>query len=242
MRTLKDSWKPLFTFGILSALLVAGPAQAVPHFLIDSEDQWNDAMAGGHVEPVLPSEWTDYMDQWNLYLEEGDPYPSNMFSSANLYVWGGGGSGGTEPEDAGLVMVWDDYNGPGSYSSAWKWDYGVDPDLSNSIINVTVTAPDFVNVVSFGVRSGAWNGPIRAWAWNVGPGGPIFPWTPTQITIDMTQVGVTAATPVATSYMNNPGFNPANSLFFIFDENVLWNWVGDPCDVPVPPPGHRSEP
>ena len=237
MRTLKDSWKPVFAVGILTVLLVAGQSWAEPHFLIDSEDQWNDAAAGGHVQPVMPSEWTDYMDQWSLYLEEGDPYPSNMFSSANLYVWGGGGGGGADPEDAGLVMVWDDYDGPGSYSSAWKWDYGVDPDLSNSIINVTVTAPDFVNVVSFGVRSGMWNGPVRAWAWNVGPGGPILPWTPTQITIDMTQIGVGAATPVATSYMNNPGFNPANSLFFIFDENVLWNWVGDPCDVPVPPPG-----
>jgi len=53
----------------------------------------------------------------------------------------------------------------------------VGPDLSNAIITVTVTAPQFdlngnqINAVSFGIQD--INGLVRAWYWNVGQAGPI---------------------------------------------------------------------
>jgi hypothetical protein len=129
----------------------------------------------------------------------------------------------------------------GSYCSAWKFDYLKDPDLSNCIITVVVTAPQFgasgqINQVSFGLQNAPVpGGPIRAWYWNcgaAGSGAPITWGVPTQIKIDTTQVGVAAATPVATAYANNPAFNLQNVQWLIVDENG--NWVGGPNPVPAP--------
>ncbi len=217
-------------------------ARATPYFLIDSESEWRDALASGRVEPMAPTQWSNYMQQWSMFLSEGDPYPPNVFvppilPQGELYVYGGGGGGGVYPEDAGLVMVWQPQLSGGQYSSAWKYDYGLDPDLSNCTISVTVTAPQFdalgsqINVVSFGIMDAA--GAIRSWFWNCGPAGPI-PWNvPTPITINTALVGLGAATPPANGYANNPAFNIVNSMSFIVDENAVW--VGGP--MPVPPPG-----
>ncbi|MGB9623974.1 MAG: hypothetical protein ACPMAQ_03865, partial [Phycisphaerae bacterium] len=100
------------------------------------------------------------------------PYPTTTFVPAivpqgELYVYGGGGGGGGYPEDAGLVMVWGSTPTiPGAYASAWKYTYLLDPDLSNAIIMVTVTAPLWgatgqVLNVSFGIQD--INGAIRSW-------------------------------------------------------------------------------
>ncbi|MCO6436421.1 MAG: hypothetical protein J5J06_04980 [Phycisphaerae bacterium] len=131
-----------------------------------------------------------------------------------------------------------------SLSSAWRYDYGTGPlaqgpvDLSNAIVTVSVTAPQFdmmgnqINAVSFGVQDV--NGLIRSWQWSVGAApAPIQWWVPTTITIDLTQVGVTAATPTASGYASAAGFNIQQSQFFVVDENAAW--VGGP--TPIPPPG-----
>jgi hypothetical protein len=219
--------------------LIGTPHTSSGHFLIDSEEEWEEGLSSGHVHPLVQLEWGDYMDQWNLHKEEGDPYPTNTFKPASLYVYGGGGGGGLNPEDAGLVMAWGELSDPdGSYSSAWEYDYLLDPDLSNSTITVTVTPPQFtpipppgvqVNAVSFGIRD--INGNIRSWWWSCPA--PI-PWNgPTTIKIDTSKVGVAAATPVATGFANNPAFNIKNSQFFIVDENFQWIFG----QMPVPPPG-----
>jgi len=196
------------------------------------------------IEPMYPPEWSDYMMQWSMFLVAGEPYPSSPFippilPQGELYVYGGGGGGGTHPEDAGLVMVWGP-TAPGEYASAWKYEYGLDPDLTNTIITVTVTAPQWgitgqVNNVSFGIQDAV--GAIRSWQWQCGPGKPI-PWNmPTTIMIDPMVAGVAAATPAASGFMNNPGFNLTQSLVFIVDENA--QWVGGP--LPVPPPGGQVQ-
>ncbi|MDO8588017.1 MAG: GEVED domain-containing protein [Armatimonadota bacterium] len=233
-------WLSALLFLAMTLVLATG-AFGRPYFLIDSEQQWGEALGQLKVIPMTESEWNDpqngYMKQWNdpSNEREGPPYPPNRFSPPELYVYGGGGGGGY-PEDAGLVMVWQPQL-PGDYSSAWKYNYGTDPNLNNCTINITVTAPQFdmfgnqMNVVSFGIQDAA--GFIRAWYWNCGGANPI-PWnTPTTISINTALIGVAAATPVASAYVNNPGFNLANSLFFIVDENA--QWVGGP--TPVPPPG-----
>lgn len=228
------SWRTLRVAAVLAAFAWMAPsAIADPNFVLETEGEWNSAMATARIEPVIPPEWDDYMMQWGTGLVDGDPYPPNDFIGPQLYVWGGGGGGGADPEDAGLVMTWGNPGGPlpdGSYSSAWDYVYGADPDLSNSVITITVTAPDFINVVSFGIKDML--GRYRAWYWFVGPAASIQPWTPTAITINTSKIGLIAATPTADAYMNTLGFDITQTVSFIVDENA--NWVGA---IGVPPPG-----
>jgi hypothetical protein len=219
------------------ALWTLTPVCSSPYFLIDSETEWNAALSLGRITAMEPVQWQDYMIQWINFLQEGEPYPTNTFLPPELYVWPGGGGGGLNPEDAGLVMVWRPM-APGSYSSAWRYEYGLDPDLTGCTINITVTAPQFsplgnqVNNVSFGIQDAAGN--IRSWHWNCGPGAPI-PWnTPTQITINPMVLSVNAATPAASGFANNPMFNIAQSMNFIVDENAKWV-----AQQGVPPPGQQ---
>jgi hypothetical protein len=187
-------------------------------------------------------DWEYYMFEWQHFVEEGEPYPDDPFVPAvppdgDLYVYGGGGSGGTDPCDAGLVMYWG--NSEGDYSSAWKFDYLLDPDLSNCTISVAVTAPSGINQVSLGLQNPPIpGGPIRAWYWNCGAGGsgaPIIWDTPTVITIDTSQTGVVAASPAASAYMNNPGFTLKKVQWLIVDEDA--NWVGGGTPAPAPGTG-----
>ena len=224
---------------LAAAIMPAAIALADPHFLIDSLSEWQEAMREGKIRAMTSAEWGDYMDQWEAYLREGQPYPPNAFRppmipTGDLYVYGGGDEG--YPDDAGLVMVWQPpATIPGNYSSCWRYDYQVDPDLSNVTITVTATPKQFgatgqINVISLGIED--INGNIRAWYWNCGPGG--LPWNaPTTITINTAVAGVAAASPTADAYMSNPGVNLANAQFLLFDENV--QWVGGP--YPAPPPG-----
>ncbi len=223
---------------VLAVLGLAKPAAGTPYFLLETEEEWSQALSSGHVEPVTVPEWQDYMSQWSAYREEGEPYPSHAFLPAmpptgELYVWGGGGGGGLEPEDAGLVMVWGLPSVPdGSYSSAWRYNYGLDPNLTNCTITVTVTPPPSINVVSFGIQDAA--GAIRAWYWNVGAAGPFLPGIPNTVTINTSMLGIGATTPVASAFANNPLFDITQAMSFIFDENS--NWVGS-VGVPVPGSG-----
>ena len=222
-----------------------------PYHRIASQQEWEYALSNGRVYAMEPQDWEYYMLQWQIYKEEGPAYPDSTFLQARppegrLYVYGGGGGGGGgayDPCDAGLVMGWGYQGMPlGSYCSAWKFDYLKDPDLSNCIITVVVTAPKSdvngvqINQVSFGLQNAPVpGGPIRAWYWNcgaAGSGAPITWGVPTQITIDTTKVGVAAATPVATAYASNPAFNLQNVQWLIVDENG--NWLGG---SPPPAPG-----
>jgi hypothetical protein len=98
-----------------------------------------------------------------------------------------------------------------------------------------VTAPQWsflnpgnqINNVSFGLGNppmGA--GPVRSWSWACGlvatPATPIAWGTPTTLTIDTSQTGMTAATPTATGYTNNVGFNIQNVTWMCVDENGTW--------------------
>ena len=228
---------------VAGCLVAAGPALANKELLLDTETDWLEGLSGGNLEGMTPSEWADYKVQWDSFVEEGnEPYPDDTFVPPTLYVWGGGGEGNLAPNDAGLVMYWDTNTLPdGNYCSAYMYDFMVDPDLRNCTITVTVTAPQFslnpphsqINQVSLGLQNmPAGVGPIRAWYWNCGVGKPI-PWnTPTTITIDLSKTGVTAATPIASSYVNNPAFNLATVQFIIVDEGGVW--VGGAVNAPKP--------
>ncbi len=219
--------------------VIAGAPCAKGQFLIDSQEEWQKAMVR-NIRPMDPNDWSEYMNFWAQHRKDGSPYPENTFMPAQLWVYGGGGGGGLDPNDAGLVMFWGDQTPPlpplpsGNYATGFKFEYGEDPSLVNSTITITVTPPQFgptgqVNAVSFGIVDGA--GLRRSWWWSCPA--PI-PWNvPTTIAINTAIAGVAAATPVATGYANAPGFNLANSISFIVDEN--FQWIGGP--QPVPPPG-----
>ncbi|MCK5000187.1 MAG: hypothetical protein KAS23_11650, partial [Anaerohalosphaera sp.] len=229
--------KRFLLMALLLCVSVGTVVAGSPFFSIQGGMEWQDALENGQVQPVMPHDWDEYMVQWDQFLVEGDPYPQNDFIPCELYVH----SGPSSDLGEGLVMAWGNDNQPdGSFSSAWEYDYGVDPDLSNCTITISVLAPQFsnttgsqINAVSFGMKD--MNGNIRSWHWAVGPASSTAPikWgVPTTITINTAVPGVAAANPVATGYMNNPGFNITLVQWFIVDENA--NWVGGPANVPPP--------
>ncbi len=229
---------------VVGCFVTAGPAFANKEFLLDSLGDWNDVLSGGSIYGLDPSAAAEYQSQWELYTEEGNSYPNDtIFLSPELYVYGGGGSWidpctaeeYNYPNDVGLVMTWGDACTPaGSYWGAFMYDYGVDPDLRNCTITVSVRAPSWVTQVSLGLQNPPLvGGPIRSWNWNCGPGQPI-PWgILTTITIDLSKTGMAAATPTASGYANNLLFSLATVQWIIVDENAQWV-PGSPQNVPPP--------
>jgi hypothetical protein len=175
------------------------------------------------------------MGEWKKYTEEGKTYPSTKFLPATLYAYKGDGlEPDPDPDTAGgLIMAWGDENLPtGSYASAWKYDYQVDPDLSTAVITLTVYPPNGITQVSFGIQD--INGNTRSWYWNVGPG-QTLPWNVgTPMVIHPGQWGLNATNPPADGFMNNPGFDITTSQYFIADENGAI--IGG--QVPIPPGGN----
>ena len=260
MGTLK--LKLLFVCIVVGCLVaVPGTAFASPYFSLLTEEDWGEAEYE-NIQPMEPTEWSDYMDQFNNPNNlEGEPYPETTFVPAQLYVYGGGGedpcTGYQYPNDAGLVMAWGD---PcmlkGQYASAWEFEYGEDPDLSNSSVTIQVEPPCGITTISVGLKD--INGRIRSWRWNVAAAGVPPPPLPVgtlqcspdaaglpvrhTITINLAQTGVTAANPQAASYSNYnsppnppPAFNIKNVQSFVYDEDanfVATSWV--------PPPGQTD--
>ena len=121
------------------------------YILIDSQQEWQEALDSAwpreFIRPMSPVEWDQYVMQWEdpCNTIEGVPYfvpyPDTEFLPPELYVFEGDESS-EDPNDAGLVMKWGDDTTPdGNYASAWHYDYGQDPDLSNCIITVTRHGP-----------------------------------------------------------------------------------------------------
>lgn len=256
-------YSPMGTQGIQPCpaqtdILIGEPVKAQAGVYINGFGEWSHALEGQSpdpgIRPMSMTQWEQYMQYWNNpdSEKEGEPYPKTTFvpcdkeyGSGLLYVWPGdpgGGGGGGGIQDAGLVMAWLPLNSvmqPGEYASAWRFDYGWDPDLTNCTIQVTVTPPappagsaSHINVVSFSIVD--IGGRMRTWWWAVPAAIPLG--VPTTVTINTALVGINAATPVATGYMNAPGFDLTKSQFFDVDENFRYVFG----QQPVPPPGQQQ--
>jgi len=215
----------------------------LPYLFLDLYNDWINALQEGLVRAMTLEEGEGYLWQWNPDNQkvevEGEPYPQDPFIPSELLVYEGGGSGELEPNDAGLVMAWG--NSEGSSTSAWVVKYDEDPDFTNCIITLVVTAPQWamlnpgtqINKVSFGLGNPpAGTGPVRSWSWDCGPGKTI-PWnTPTVLKIDTSKTGMTAATPKADGYTNNLAFNLTTVTWLCVDENGTW--IGGPNPAPGP--------
>jgi len=243
-----ETWEPILN---QTDYLIGELGKCKPTFLLDSQIEWQEALEGlppnARIRPMFESEWDNYMEQWEMAdpcgYGEGAPYLEGDFDAnfcpAGLYVYEGGGEGGAEPNDAGLVMYWgsDAFSGPENnenYASAYTWDFGMDPDLRNSTIRVSVTPPSQCNItaVSFAIQD--INGNRRSWWWSVPAAIPYD--VPTTVVINTAVTGTGATTPQATGYMNTPGFNLAQSQFFDVDEN--FNYIFGLLQVP--PPGQLT--
>jgi hypothetical protein len=252
----------LYPYPHRTEFLLGTPEKCKATFLIEEYNDWEESLMSerpyANIRPMSMTHWQQYMDYWHSSgtEKEGEPYPSTTFvpcvdldgvgdPDGMLYVWGGGGGGGGGAlEDAGLVMAWkyDPTVAEGNYASAWEYDYGQDPDLRNCTIQVTVTPPappppppvikSHINAVSFSIVDVA--GRMRTWWWSVPAAIPLG--IPTTVKINTAIQGVNATTPVATGYMNVPGFNLAQSQFFDVDENFKYIFQ----QYPVPPPGQQQ--
>ena len=203
-----------------------------PYVAINSVGQWQAVLQEGRVLPVETAEWARYMMQWSQYRDPGSPpYPSHSFAAPELVAMSGDicGTDNRLPS-SGLLMMWASPSIPaGSYSSAWKYRYPQDPDLTNVIITVTVNPPCAgINVVSLGLVDV--NGNIRAWYWNVPGALPCG--VASAVSVDTSVAGAGAATPVATAYASNPAFDITQVETVLFDENCQWV-----AGAGVPPPG-----
>jgi hypothetical protein len=209
--------------GILDLL---PPQEVRTSFMLNSLEEWMEAYNQGFIEPVTPDEWTDYIDGWYdpCYISEGNDYPSDTeFISPQLYVWEPNEPDPCYPEDAGLVMSWGDpaaYTEGEDYASAWNYNYPLDPDISKSVITVTVTPPSAsnINAVSFSMTDQA--GLMRSWWWSVPS---VIPYdVATTVTIDASKTGINATIPQATGYNSARGFNNRAVQSFAADENGTW--------------------
>jgi hypothetical protein len=234
MRSVKSKLAIICIIFIVSHLAVAGiqPSPFIcvidPYVRLQSAEQWQRALLSGEVQAMTQSQWDEYMAQLRDpdNEHEGRSFGDPDFKPPELYVHAK--DVGLAP---GLVMAWGEEDLlPNGYASAWMYEYAYDPDLSNCTISITVFAPNDPNIttVSFGIQD--INGNIRSWHWDVPATIPHNTLTP--ITINTAVLGLTATSPVADGYMNNPAFEITQAKFFIVDENC--NWVGGPATIPPP--------
>ncbi len=238
--------KTLFWLGM--SCIVCSVVTASPYFLIDSFDEWERALAAplfeNRIGPLDPLLWPLHYEPWFGPDIEGEPYlfgepvefvPCAPFTG-QLYVYEGPEYG---QEDPGLVMAWEcDQAQEGNYASAWSFSYGEDPDLSNSIVQVTANpppppagAPPGAGITAISFAFVDINGLRRVWWWSVPA---MIPYgVPTQVRIDGSMIGTGATNPPATGYANTPGFDITQVVSFDVDEN--FNYIFG--TVLVPPPG-----
>ena len=229
----------LFLWGVL--LSGFGTVLADPYFVIDSENQWREALApmlpGPVIRGMLPHEWDAYMQVWYGPGQgdemEGEPHPPAIFLPPNLELCVGACADQMD-HNGGMLMMWgppDTIMEEGPYASAWVYEYGEDPDLQNVTITVTVTPPLGVGITSVSFAMVDVNGRIRTWWWAVP--GVIPEGIATTVTIDTTLTGVGATNPAASGYASDPGFDLSQVNVFTADESGMWVFGQEP----VPPPG-----
>ena len=140
--------------------------------------------------------------------------------------------------DTGLVIAWgpSEQEPNNSTSSAWVFEYGEDPDLTNTLVTVTVNPPTRINAVSLGFED--INGKHMAWYWHCGPYGsskPLSQGRPNMVTINTTLSGTAATIPQATGFFKQSGFDITHVQKLIADENNQWL-----AGIQVPPPGQAT--
>jgi len=225
--------------GALVVLLLIGGAaygDLSPAINLETVADWNTALGSGAVRPMTAVEFGA--------LDTANP-GAPPFSWAGTYseptldaVLGGGYTledSGETLDGPGLVMSWGDEGG-GDFTAAWRFDYGVDPNIIGQVLTATICPPKVTSngmamtSVGFGFTDAA--GLTRTYTWNVGPAtipntntiaynqnwnvsiGGILGTMPPAIPPDPASA-VDAATGLisVTPIFFDGGFNPATALF-----------------------------
>jgi len=133
------------------------------------------------------------------------------------------------------VMNW---GNPGmsdsNYAGAWKFVYGMDPDLRSCTITLKVHPPERMDFISFALKDASGN--MASWLWDTPAAIPYSSWPQfTTITLKTNSIaqGTTAVVPNATSFALNPNFDLSKVASFIINET----WHDTPGVYPAPPPG-----
>ncbi len=138
MKSFRNSLATAFAFAFAPLLSFSLPTAAVASPLISVGDlpgaqSWDDAIAAGRIQPatgLTDEEDAFYSSQVPLYN-----FTPNMELFTNPAV-----SDGTDSFDA-LVMSWEPAPGTDLTVSAWEYVYDVDPDLTGTMIELSLLAP-----------------------------------------------------------------------------------------------------
>jgi len=240
----KAKWKVTITCFVVSCLLTAGTALGgEPTFIVDSNVLWNSLLHpepnASMIVPVSLAEWNEYVQDWNQGDGNGFPIDS-IYCVPELYVYEGNDP--CYPQDtACLVMAWGgpDQNVPDTnYSAAYKFVYGIDPELHDCTITFSVQYtgsmfPPFIPSVVFGLQDDF--GKRVWWTWrNILPKS-----TTTTIKINTRNIylGKTAPSRTATDFNCECNFNLSKVKYFITGISAL-----SATNPPAPPPGGSGGP
>ena len=227
-----------YLFSLVLLFAVAAVSFASPYLFSSSVEDWEMYLVGndnGRIEPMPVPEGQDYLMFWNTYLEEGEPFTIEPIEwmPAELYLYEPTTPSPDFPEDEGLVMTWGTREPEKNYAAGWTYIYGLDPDLSNCTIKISVFAPNWINNVSFWLQD--INNNKVSWKWNVP--GPIPHNVSVQVQINTSQIpaGLAAAMPLANSFAIMPGFDITKVVSFGVTENAYTYG-----NNPIPPVGQPT--
>lgn len=215
------------------------------NLVLSSEEDWYEVLEyaepnSNSVIPVDTATWDWYINIWEdpESIKDGI-YPPELgdFYEPWLAVIPEPDTSPCCSEGAGLIMAWGDTEIAGLQSSAWRFQYGQDPDLSNSIIRLSVYASEGITEVSFGIIDA--NGNRCCWYWTIGIGGAIEVDISENIVIDMTDIpyGLTTPSPDASGFAMDPGFDPTIAIDYFFDETFDSESVSEGTE-PIPLPNY----
>jgi len=160
--------------------LLASMANASPLFSLDTQADWQNALNSGQVGEVVSS-----YPALSHYGTEGIDYAMAVPTLSAL-------SNAQSGLGDGLQMEWGDDTNDIAQVAAWEYTYGADPDLSGTILSLTVTppasVPPVIQSVSLTLTDTAFG--WMSWFWDVLPPGPgptgVPMGIPTLITLDPT--------------------------------------------------------
>ncbi len=226
-------WLLVWMVCVLCSTLIAEP-----YFLIDSQMEWEEILmpmsTGNHIRAADPGDWFNFVMQRELYLREGEIPPYSQFLPPELYVFPGDPSVPEWPDEACLVMAWGNPTLPeDNYASGWVFEYGLDPDLRNCTLKLTVHPPAAIVMVAFGLTD--INGNQCSWTWNNPANIPTSP-PPTTITINTSNVpglGLNSSAPAAAAFAFNPNFDMSKVVSVFINET----FHNAPGVFPPPVPG-----
>lgn len=204
------TWKVIVS--VIGAIaLLSGAAFADPRLSLDTLAEWQNAMSSGRITPV---------SQWDPSFESHYPGRELDLSTSTLSVRNGWDIPNYYHEERpGLVMEWGEQglNENDAYIGAWKYTYGVDPDLTGMLISIGVFPPARIRSISLGLIDE--NGRIKSWDWSVGPNGALQPNQQVYLSINpMLGAGQAGAT----SFFQDPLFNLTKVTGLVFDEDGVW--------------------